>query len=185
MLIPLILFSSKPLHAGENSPLKLSVTVDSTQLAQNTLQLQQEWALRPKIGIGFSEGFGLHKNEVSYQFGLLSRYYLLGDFLGGLGAGGDISYTAYIIREQNRTLNGHLLAPSLLLMGKYIFDVGFTIEPSIGGQFVNLWATAPSQDSFVSEGEWRWIFGLRLGWSLESAMLRSRAAPNSMTNHPK
>lgn len=170
MQIFLILSLLQPLYAEEtSSPTspKWSITFDSAQIAQNTLQVQQEYALRPKIGIGFSEGFGFHEDEVSYQMGLLSRYYLLGDFLGGVGVGGDFSYTTYIVRDQSRKVNGHLFAPSVSLTGKYIFDVGFTIEPSIGGRFSTLVAKSENQDSWISVNDWDWVLGLRLGWSME------------------
>ena len=167
MQLFLLLSSIQVLFAEEIPEREWSLTIDSMQAAQNKLQIQQEWALSSRLGLGFSEGFGFHENETSYQLGILSRYYLLGNFMGGVAAGGDLSYTTYLLRDAQNKTNGHLLAPSVLLTGKYIFDVGLTIEPSIGRQFATLWATAPTQDAVVSESEWRWVFGLRLGWSIE------------------
>ena len=98
-----ILSATTTAQAEEVFHPRWSITVDSLEFSKNILQLQQEWALRPKIGIGFSEGFGLHhENEVSYQVGLLSRYYFLGDFMSGVGIGGDISYTTYIVGEGDK-----------------------------------------------------------------------------------
>tara|TARA_B110000037_G_scaffold221096_1_gene290824 strand:- start:388 stop:888 length:501 start_codon:yes stop_codon:yes gene_type:complete len=156
----------KSLQAEETSTPTLSITFNSTQIAQNTLQVQQEFALRPKIGLGFSEGFGLLEDERSYQIGLLARYYVLGDFNGGIGIGGDISYTGYILEGTSQNLSGHLLSPSILMIGKYIFDVGFTIEPVIGVQYSSLFAKIPIQDSVIITTDWDTIIGLRLGWSI-------------------
>ena len=154
------------LQAKETSTPALSITFNSTQIAQNILQVQQEYALHPKIGLGFSEGLGLLEDERSYQIGLLSRYYVLGDFNGGIGIGGDISYTAYVLEGTSKNLSGHLLSPSILMIGKYIFDVGFTIEPVIGVQYSSLFAKTPIQDSVIITTDWDSIIGLRLGWSI-------------------
>ena len=153
-------------QAEETSTQKLSCTIDSAQIKRNTLQVQQEWALRPKIGLGFSEGFGFLEDQRTYQFGIFSRYYFLGNFNGGVGIGGDISYTGYLLEGGSQEISGHLLSPSALMIGKYIFDVGFTIEPAIGVQFSSLFAKTPMQDSLITATEWDWIIGLRLGWSI-------------------
>ena len=176
-----ILSATTTAQAEEVFHPRWSITVDSTQISKNILQLQQEWALRPEIGILFSEGFGLLENEVSYQVGLLSRYYFLGDFMSGVGIGGDISYTTYIVGEGDKKINGHLISPSLLLTGKYIFDFGFTIEPNIGLRFSTLYAGTRTQDLWISENDWDWVLGLRLGWSIDSWLPRYKNS--KLTTH--
>jgi len=181
-------------RAEEIPPATLSVTLDTAQLSDNILQVQQEWALQKKLGIGFSEGFGFTDGMKSYQMGLLSRYYLLGGFRSGLGIGGEFSYTRLLLLNETQQINAHVITPSISLIGKYIFDFGLTIEPSIEGQFSSLQAHSPLQEGVIRTNDWDWVLGFRLGWSISAVEKPSvpiwkerrqqHAHSNSMITYP-
>jgi len=152
-------------QAEENASPQFSVTVNPKQILNTFGEVSVEYALAPNVGVGGLAGFGTADSEFQYDLGIHGRYYILGDFTGGISAGGQFVYFNIIHRNNNDNVDGHFLYPSTFLSGKYVFDIGFTIDSLLGVTYTTAIVNDKQLDSTIVNTDWDILFNVNLGWS--------------------
>ena len=142
-----------------------SLTINPTQIEYDFLEFQQERNLTDTFSFGIIEGLGQQDTHWKMSLGGFSRYYLMGDFQGGLGISSKFVYTKLVYQQDERITKGNLLVPSLTINTKYIFDMGLTIDPYLGLEWTTLFLEATDLPS-ITESDVGWVFGLNIGWTL-------------------
>ena len=161
----MLLFLFSIAHAEESIVPKISVTLNPRQILNTFGETSIEYALKPKIGVGGITGFGKSDSAFQYDLGVQARYYLLGSFNGGLSAGGQFVYFNLLHRKDHDNINGYFLYPSLFLSGKYVFDIGFTIDSQLGVTYTTAIIKDQMAQSSITSTQWEGLFNVNLGWS--------------------
>jgi hypothetical protein len=149
---------------AEETPPNISATLNPKQLLNAFAECSVEYALKPTVGIGGLLGFG-KTDSFQYDLGIHARYYPLGSFSGGLAVGGQFVYYNLIHRNNHDNVNGHILYPSLFVGGKYIFDIGFTIDSQLGLTYKTAIIRDQERSSPIINTEWALLYSINVGWS--------------------
>ncbi len=143
----------------------ISATINSREIANAFAECRLEYALRPKWSIGSITGFGKDKNGFQYDLGIQQRYYVLGDFNGGISVGTQLIYWNINHQTRNDDVRGHLLYPTLFGAAKYIFDIGFTVDAQVGLSYTTALVTDRQRTESIVTANWDRIAVVNLGWS--------------------
>ena len=150
--------------AQEQSP-SVSITINPRQILKTFGEGNLEVALRPDVGIGGIAGVGRSETEFQYDIGLHARYYPLGTFTGGGYIGGQFVYLNVLHHAETDDVIAHLLYPGAFLGGKYVFDVGFTIDGQLGATYTTAMVRDQRSNDSIKTSNWDTLFNLNLGWS--------------------
>ena len=164
-LLIFMLFSLCAIAMAEEQSPTISLTINPRQILNAFGEGSVEVALRPNIGLGGIAGIGRSDNEFQYNVGLHGRYYPFGTFAGGMYIGGQFIYLNLIHQDETDEVIAHLLYPGAFLGGKYIFDVGFTIDGQLGITHTTAVVKDQRSDSSIQTSNWDTLFNLNLGWS--------------------
>ena len=150
--------------AEEQSP-TISLTINPRQILKTFGEGSVEMALRPNIGLGGIAGIGRSDSEFQYDIGVHGRYYPLGTFVGGIYVGGQFLYLNVIHHDETDDVIAHVLYPGFFGGGKYIFDVGFTIDGQIGLTYTTALVRDQRANASIKTSNIDTLFNLNLGWS--------------------
>ena len=155
-----------PITLGYAEPnQQISATLNSKEITNTFAECRLEYALQPKWSVGSITGFGKDKNGFQYDVGIQQRYYVLGDFTGGISFGTQLIYWNINFQTTANDVRGHLFYPTVFGAAKYIFDVGFTIDAQIGMSYTTAIVTEQQRSKQIVTANWDTIAVLNLGWS--------------------
>jgi|tagenome__1003787_1003787.scaffolds.fasta_scaffold20849952_1 hypothetical protein len=138
------------------------------------VELTGEVRAGDKVGIAFIAGAGRHTDQTPYAFrydnlaldaGLGARYYVLGDFSGGLSVGYELYFWDLVVvaTDTNGASNGaenRGLTTGPLIGYKHVWPVGFTVDAQLGyGQIVY------TSGYVFDEPSESVLLNLKVGWS--------------------
>jgi hypothetical protein len=151
--------------AMEDSTKSLSATINSKEILNAFGECRFEYALHPKWSIGSITGFGKDSTGFQFDLGIQQRYYLLGDFSGGISIGSQLIYWKINHKTTSDDVQGHLFYPSIYGAAKYIFDIGFTLDAQIGLSYTTAIISDQQNSEQIFTSNWDRIALLNLGWS--------------------
>lgn len=175
---PLTPVEDFPLYNTDGTePYSVSLTLNSTALAADIVELQGEWQLSKHIGVSATLGLGnvASSSDSSYQLltaGVQAHYYLLGDFSEGLQVGTQILFSSTDFRVENSFLydNGRVLSIIPYAGYKLTMESGLTFNIQAG---IGAGTPVFIPSNMMSTGrntEYKWHVSTRLqvniGWSL-------------------
>lgn len=171
-----MLFSALPLvlaigsaHAADKTvdDFKASITLSPLHLVLPLVEATGEFKLADRVGLAVIGGAGRVDGYPVWEAGVQGRFYGLGDFRGGLELG--VEALAIGVRAEEDGVTATALGVGLgpFIGGKYITDIGFTIDGQLGGSVV--FASAQATDGTLTESRGARtltpLLNLNLGWS--------------------
>lgn len=153
----------------------VSVTISPIHLAFPILELTAEVAIAPKLSAALIGGIGsvtatapgIEQEFSAWEAGAHVRYYLTGDFDGGLQAGFEILMVGIDDNDPTVDASGDGLAFGPFIGWKWVAGAGFTFDGQLGIE--RLFATASASDGTASESAsdetWVPLLNLNVGWS--------------------
>lgn len=142
-----------------------SVTLSPAFLILRTAELTGELKVADNASVAAIGGLGSYRDYSFMDLGAQGRYYLLGDFKSGMPIGAELLF-ANLNYEDSYSASGTSLAAGVFFGGKWIADVGFTLDGQLGVQYITAVATA-DRSGTTTEGDGLGpLLNLNLGWSL-------------------
>jgi hypothetical protein len=146
---------------------KASITLSPLHLVMPLVEVTGEFKLADRVGLAVIGGAGRVEDYPVWEAGAQGRFYALGSFRGGLELGAELLALGVSVEEGGVTGTGVGLAMGPFVGGKYITDIGFTIDGQLGGSVVFASAQATDGTSTESQGSRTLtpLLNLNLGWS--------------------
>ena len=167
-MIPILLLSFSAYASDKTADdFSVSATLSPIHLLMPMVELTGEYQAAPKVGVAGILGVGAPSGMTAIEVGAQVRTYLLGDFKGGLELGAEMVYMLVLGSTAGVSATGNGLSTGPFVGGKYIFDVGFTLDAQLG--VASTLVTASASDGDQRESTFESGFGpllnINLGWS--------------------
>ncbi len=143
---------------------KVSVTLAPFLLILSTVELTGELKVADRASVAAIGGLGSYRDYSFMDLGAQGRYYLLGDFRSGMPVGAELLF-ARLDYKDSYSASGTSLSTGAFVGGKWTADAGFTLDGSLGVQYVTAVATADRSGATTEEDGFGPLLNLNLGWS--------------------
>ena len=164
----LLLAPSSALAADKTvDDFRASITLSPVHLVLPIVEVTGEFKAADRLGLAVIGGVGRVTDYPAWEAGAQARFYALGDFRGGFELGAEVLALGVSFEDDGVTATAVGVAVGPFLGGKYITDIGFTIDGQVGGSVVlaSARATDGSATASNSSRTLRPLVNLNLGWS--------------------
>ncbi len=138
-----------------------SATFSPIHLQFPVLEVTGEARLATKVSAAGILGVGKSDDVNLYELGAQLRYYMWGDFDGGLQLGAEVVYVGATSDEVSAVAQGLTLGP--FIGYKYVAGFGLTFDAQVGAQYITLRGESGSvteEDSDIIP-----LVNLNVGWT--------------------
>jgi len=168
-MLLLALLLSQPAAASEKTvdDFYASLTLSLPLLDVPLFEVTGEFKVADEVSVGIIGAYGNPNGVSAFEVGAHGRYYLLGDFKAGMQLGAEVVYLRGSAAEGSVSGTGSQLTAGPFIGGKWIADVGFTVDGQAGVQYItsSVQAYDGQSSAETSASGVGPLLNLNLGWS--------------------